>query len=152
SFSCDANGNLTSDGITSFARNVRSQLIGLTGGTSATFAYDGFGRRERKTVSGTSTEVLYDGINFVQELATTTPKASLLPALNLDYFFTRTDAFGSLFFLFVGLSSPLAPTSHAGTLKPKNTYGPFGTATSTGQTSSNAQHFTGRKSDGIGLY
>src|SRR5262249_46819746 len=87
SFSYDANGNLTSDGVISYGWNARNQLIGLTGGTSATFAYDGFGRRESKTVSGTSTEFLYDGINVVQELATTTPMANLLTGLNLDEVF-----------------------------------------------------------------
>jgi YD repeat-containing protein len=62
SFGCDPNGSLASDGLTSYTWNARNQLTGLSGGASASFAYDGVGRRRERTTSG-STSYLYDGIN-----------------------------------------------------------------------------------------
>ena len=38
---------------------------GLSGSVSASFSYDGVGRRRAKTVSGTTTSFLYDGLNTV---------------------------------------------------------------------------------------
>jgi len=63
----DPNGNLGSDGLTSYTWNARNKLVGMSGGTSATFGYDGFGRRRSKTVGGTATNFLYDDLNLVQE-------------------------------------------------------------------------------------
>jgi hypothetical protein len=40
SFGYDPNGNLASDGLTSYTWNARNQLTGLSGGASASFAYD----------------------------------------------------------------------------------------------------------------
>lgn len=47
----------------------------------ASFVYDGFNRRRSKTVSGTATAFLYDGLNPVQELTGSTPTANLLGGL-----------------------------------------------------------------------
>ena len=69
--SYDLNGNLTSDGTTSYTWNARNRLVGLSGGTSASFQYDALGRRRGKTVSGTTTNVVHDGLTLVQELTTT---------------------------------------------------------------------------------
>ncbi len=46
----DLNGNLTSDGTTTYTWNARDQLAALSGGVSASFAYDGVGRRRGKTL------------------------------------------------------------------------------------------------------
>jgi YD repeat-containing protein len=92
----DPNGNLASDGLTSYTWNARDQLTGLSGGTSASFSYDGFGRRQSKTISGTSTNFLYDGLTFVQELsAGGTPTANLLTGMSIDEVFHRTDSGGA---------------------------------------------------------
>jgi len=47
-------------------------------GVTASFHYDAVGRRRSKTVNGTTTNFLYDGLNVVQELNGTTPTANLL--------------------------------------------------------------------------
>ena len=74
SLSYDANGNLTSDGVRSYVWDARNQLASISGpGIAASFQYDAFGRRIRKTVNGTTTEFLYDGLNVVQELSGGTP-------------------------------------------------------------------------------
>jgi hypothetical protein len=92
----DPNGNLTSDGLTSYSWNARDQLVGLSGGTSASFAYDGVGRRRGKTVGGTTSNFLYDQVNLVQELTSGgTPTANLLTGLGIDETLTRTDAGGT---------------------------------------------------------
>jgi YD repeat-containing protein len=92
----DDNGNLQSitdsNGTTLFSWNVRNQLIGISGpNVNASFVYDGLGRREAKTINGSLTEFLYDGLNPVQESSGTTILANILPGLDIDEFFTRTD-------------------------------------------------------------
>jgi uncharacterized protein RhaS with RHS repeats len=67
--SYDPNGNLASDGLTSYRWNARNQLSVLSGGTSASFAYDALERRRSKAIGGTTTNFLYDGENLVQELS-----------------------------------------------------------------------------------
>ena len=88
-FSYDPNGNLASDGPTSYSWNARDQLTGLSGGVSATFAYDGMARRRNKVTGGTSTSFLFDGFNLVQELSGGSPTANLLIG-GIDETFTRT--------------------------------------------------------------
>src|SRR5439155_20247840 len=82
-FSYDRNGNLGSDGLTSYLWNARDQLTTLTGGAAATFQYDAFARR-RSRATGTTTSFLYDGLNVVQELSGGTPTANLLTRNDLD--------------------------------------------------------------------
>jgi hypothetical protein len=86
-FSSDANGNLTSDELTNYTWNARNQLTGLSGGTSASFSYDGIGRRRSKTVGGTTTNFLFDGFNLAQELSGGTPTATFLTGLGIDEIF-----------------------------------------------------------------
>ncbi len=96
SFSYDLNGNLTSDGTTTYTWNARDQLSGPSGGASASFAYDGLGRRRGKTIGGRDNHFLYDGINLVQELSGGgTPTANLVAGLGIDETFTRADACGT---------------------------------------------------------
>src|SRR5262249_14235377 len=76
--SYDLNGNLASDGLTSYSWDTRNQLVGLFGATSATFGYNASGRRQSKTVGGTSRNYMYDGLNLAQELSGNTPTANLL--------------------------------------------------------------------------
>jgi RHS repeat-associated protein len=153
SFTYDLNGNLASDGLTSYTWNARDQLVGLSGGASASFAYDGLRRRRRKTVSGTTTNFLYDGWNFVQEQASGgTPTANLLTGLGIDQTFTRTDSAGTSSPLVDALGSALERADASGTLQTHYTFEPFGATTTSGAASTNAQQFTGRENDGSGLY
>jgi YD repeat-containing protein len=64
----DANGNLTSDGTNTYTWDARNHLTAISGGSTASFVYDGFGRRVKKVIGGTTTQFLYDGLNPVQEL------------------------------------------------------------------------------------
>ncbi len=116
------------------------------------FTYDPFGRRASKTVAGTTTGFLYDGINAVQELAGTTPTANLTTGLGVDEIFTRTDSAGARHFLTDPLSSTVALADSTGALPTQYTYQPFGAATVAGTASNSAFQFTGRENDGTGVY
>jgi RHS repeat-associated protein len=152
-FSYDLDGNLASDGPTSYTWNARNQLEALSGAASASFQYDGVGRRRRKTVSGTTTNFLYDGLNFVQELTSGgTPTANLLTGLGVDETFTRADAGGTSTLLNDALGSTLAQADATGTVQTQYTFEPFGATTLSGATSTNAAQFTGRENDRIGTY
>jgi RHS repeat-associated protein len=151
SFSYDENGNLASDGLTSFNWNARNQLVGLSGATSASFEYDGFGRRRAKSVSGVSTGFLYDGLNTVQELTLGSPSANILPGFAVDEWLLRSDAAGTRHFLYGSLGSTVALADDLGTVQTEYTFEPFGKTTESGSSSSNVFAFTGREDDGTGL-
>jgi len=93
--SYDANGNLTSDGTNAYTWDARNHLTAISGGSTASFVYDAFGRRMQKTVNGTLTQFLYDRSNSVQEVQGSTPSANLLIGLKIDERFQRTDSAGA---------------------------------------------------------
>ena len=59
----DANGNLANDGTNTYSWDARNHLTAIAGASTASFAYDADGRRAQKTIDGTSTQFLYDGLN-----------------------------------------------------------------------------------------
>jgi RHS repeat-associated protein len=149
----DADGNLTSDGTTSYSWNARNQLVGLSGGASASFQYDGFGRRRGKTVNGTTTKFLYDGLNLVQEQSSGgTPTANLLTGLGVDETFTRSDAGGTNTFLVDALGSTVEIADASGALQTHYTFDPFGATTTSGISATNTLQFTGRENDDASLH
>ena len=136
----------------SYTWNARDQLASLTGPVNGSFAYDAVGRRRAKTIGGTTTQFLYDGLNPVQELASGTPTANLLTGLGIDEFFTRTDGAGVRNYLTDALGSSVALTDGSGGVQTEYTYEPFGGTSVTGASTTSALAFTGRESDGTGLY
>jgi len=146
----DPNGNMTSDGVNSFVWNARNQLASMNLG-SVSFQYDPFGRRVGKTISGTTTNYVYDGANTVQELSGGAPTANLLSG-GVDEVFTRADAVGARNFLTDALGGTLALSDATGTLQTQYTYEPFGNTTASGLGSANPFQYTGRENDGTGLY
>jgi RHS repeat-associated protein len=155
----DNNGNLQTitdaSGTTTYIWNARNQLVGISGpGVSATFVYDGLGRREKKTINSNLTEFLYDGINPVQETAGATVLANILPGLDIDEFLTRTDVVTGVTssFLADALGSPIAVADNAGVVQTEYIYEAFGRATATGASNSSSYQYTGRENDDAGLY
>jgi RHS repeat-associated protein len=154
----DNNGNLTSildaSGTTLYTWNARNQLGEMSGsGTNANFVYDGLGRREKKTINGSLTEFLYDGVNPVQETSGATVLANILSGLNVDEFFARNDLPAATTSLFLpdALGSALALTDPAGSVQTEYSYEPFGKTSVTGVFDNNSYQFTGRENDGTGL-
>lgn len=150
-YSYDLNGNLVSDGARTYTWDARDQLSSISGSATAAFQYDGFGRRQSKTVNGTNTQFVYDGLNFVQELASGTPKANLITGLNLDEVYSRTQNSLTASFLTDAIGSAIALTDSAGAVATSYAYEPYGAVTKTGAASENTQQFTGRENDGTGL-
>jgi len=152
--SYDLNGNLTADGTNSYSWDARNHLASISGGTTASFVYDAFGRRMSKNVNGSITQFLYDGLNPVQELDGANPAnvtANLLTGLNIDEYFTRADSNGAMNFISDALGSTLALTDSSGAINTSYTYEPFGNTT-IGGSNPNPYQFTGRENDGTGLY
>jgi len=80
-----------------------------------------------------------------------TPTANLLTGLQIDEYFTRTDAAGARHLLTDALASSIALTDGSGAVQTEYTYEPFGSVTTSGATSGNTFGFTGREADGTGL-
>jgi RHS repeat-associated protein len=147
----DFNGNLTGDGTTSYTWSARDRLASLSGAVSASFVYDGLGRRQRKTVNGTITDFLYDGLNPVRE-AVGANTVDLLTALGIDEYFTRVDSTGTRSVLSDTLGSTVSLADSGGTVQTEYSYEPFGAVTVTGTSSGNELRYTGREDDATGVY
>jgi RHS repeat-associated protein len=125
-------------------------------GLSASFQYDAIGRRITKTISGSTTSFLYDGVNVVQEQSGGSPVANL-PVANLltsgiDQLFIRSDSSGTANLLTDALGSVIGLTDSNGAIQTKYSYEPFGKTATVGSASSNLSKYTGREDDGTGLY
>ena len=127
--------------------------MGISGpGVSASFVYDGLGRREKKTINSNLTEFLFDGRNPVQETSGATVLANILPGLGIDEFLTRTEVSSGTtsFFLADALGSPVAVTDASGVVQTEYTYKPFGRTTVSGASNTSSYQYTGRENDGTG--
>jgi RHS repeat-associated protein len=146
----DASGNMTSDGTNSYVWNARNQLASMNS-TGDTFQYDPFGRRVNKTIIGTTTNYLYDGVNPVQELSGSTVTANLLTGLAIDERFVRTDSSTTSNFLVDAIGSTIELTDASASTLASYVYEPFGNTTTSG-TSTSTYEYAGRENDGTGIY
>jgi RHS repeat-associated protein len=149
--SYDADGNLTSDGTNEYKWNPLGELTEITGGTTASFTYDPFGRRISKTIGGTTTKTLYDNENPVQETQGTST-VNLMTGLAPDSILARTTSTTTQSFLTEALGSAIALASSTGSVETSYTYDPFGGTTQEGTASTNPFQYAGRENDGDGLY
>lgn len=147
----DASGNLTFDGTLVYVWNARNQLASLTGSTTAAFQYDATGRRAAKTMDGTTTAFLYDGVDAVQTDIGGSVNVRLLGTA-IDEWFASIGANGLSVPLVDALGSSLALSAGAGVPDTTYTFGAFGATSVSGALSENAFQFTGRENDGTGLY
>ena len=105
----------------------------MSGGASATFSYDGIGRQRAKTVLSTSTTLLYDGDDLLQERSGPTSIVNLLTGLSVDETFLRTEEGATSTLVVDVLGSSLAPTDASGAVQASYTYEPFGATTLSGR-------------------
>ncbi len=70
-FVYDQNGNLLSDGSTTFLYDVENRLVGASGGHTATLRYDPLGRLYEVAGASSTRRFLYDGDALVAEYQTT---------------------------------------------------------------------------------
>lgn len=66
-FGYDANGNLTSDGHSTYTYDVENRLTKLTGEKSATLSYDPMGKLVQYTAGGITRRFVYDGDALIAE-------------------------------------------------------------------------------------
>jgi YD repeat-containing protein len=140
----DLNGNLTTDGTNTYTWNARNQLASISGPIGGSFVYDAFGRRQRKTVDGVITDVVYDGLNPVREAVGATT-VDLLTGLGIDEYLTRTDSSSTRDLLSDALGSTVSLADTSGTVQTEYSYEPFGAVTASGSSSTNELLYTGRE-------
>jgi RHS repeat-associated protein len=150
SLSYDQNGSLTSDGLNIYQWDARNRLSGITGGVTASFSYDAFGRRVSKSANGVVSQFLYDGLDVVQEIGAGSVGASYLRSLQLDEPFVRQGTSND-FYHVDAQGTTVALTEMSGNSGARYTYEPFGRTVANG-TSSNTFQYTGRENDVAGLY
>ena len=156
----DLNGNVTNiiNGATvnNLAWNARNQLTNMTGAATATFAYDGVGRRITRTIGSTTEKYAYDGFDIIQQLDNAgTVGANYFRGLAIDEPWQRIDvgsASTNRIYLADALGSAVALADTNKTLQTQYAYEPFGATTSTGVANKNSYEFTARENDGTGLY
>lgn len=148
----DADGNLLSDGTTTYTWNARQQLVGTrTGDSTITYSYDGAGRRVEKANGTATTRYLYDGANVAAEFTGGTLTASTITG-GTDEVFARIANGTTLSLLTDALGSTVAVADPAGGLAATYGYAPFGATTVTGDDAGNTIRFTGREDEGDGRY
>lgn len=141
SLSYDDNGNLTSAGSTTYGWNARDQLTSTSNGASS-FAYDVLGRRAGRTVGGSTTSYLHDGMN-----PALVNGDLMLSGLGLDEFYARISASGATSFVSDVLGSTRMLTDADGNATATYSYAPYGEASKIGSDDTSFQ-FTGRENDG----
>ncbi len=158
----DNNGNMASVtntcGTTNYTWNARNQLAGINGfkpdcsSLTASFKYDALNRRIEKTINGTTTQYVYDGMDIIQEINQDgTSKANYIRGLNIDEPLARIKADGTMrFYKTDALGSVIALTDENGVVKTTYSYDPFGNVTISGESSDNPFQYTGRENDGTG--
>jgi len=146
----DGNGQLVSDGASSYSWGTRGRLVAISGATAANFAYDAIGRRISASSGGATSQYLYDGARIVSE-SRSTGTVAFLNGTGLDEWLTRTDSSGQVSFLVDGIGSRVGVVDSAGTLVGQSTYDPFG-VTYTFGASEPQGGFTGREQEAYGLY
>jgi len=148
----DDNGNMTSDGTKALTWNARDQLVALSGGgTTASFAYDPFGRRASATLNGAQTRYLHDRDNVAQELnAAGAPQTNFLAGMERDEVFALIDSTWTRSVMSDAIGSTIATADSSGAIQAQYTYEPFGRSTESG-TGGTPYQFTGRTNDGTGL-
>jgi RHS repeat-associated protein len=148
----DANGNVITDGTTSYTWDTRDRLSALSGaGPPAAFRYDPLGRRRHKTIGGIETQFHHDGLNPVQILSGTGGVTDMLTGLGIDEFLVSTEATDQRTRLTDALGSTIAELDPTAALVAEYTYEPFGRTSATGAARTPFQ-YTGRENDGTGLY
>jgi RHS repeat-associated protein len=159
----DANGNMTSVantcGTTTYTWDARNRLTGISGfntdciALTASFQYDALNRRIGKTINGTATQYLYDGMDIIQEKQNESITANYIRTLNIDEPLARIKSDGTVRYYHADAQGSIIDlTDGSGNVKTTYTCDPFGNVTISGETSDNPFQYTGRENDGTGLY
>ncbi|UTP39762.1 hypothetical protein M9M90_00880 [Phenylobacterium sp. LH3H17] len=128
----DANGNLISDGVRTFAYDAENRLISVTGGSAPlTLSYDPLGRLLKTTSAGASTTFNYAGSQLVAEVnpATSTLLRSYIHGDRTDEpmaWMEGANPDTDIRFLHPDRLGSIIAVSNAGGAITSYTYGPYG--------------------------
>ncbi len=67
SYSYDAAGNVTNDGVHSYGYDSENRIVSVDGGSTASYAYDHQNRRYKKTIGSTVTHYVWQGSQVLAE-------------------------------------------------------------------------------------
>ena len=67
SYTYDAGGNVTNDGIHGYGYDSENRLVSVDGGSTASYAYDHQNRRYKKTIGSTLTHYVWQGSQVLAE-------------------------------------------------------------------------------------
>jgi RHS repeat-associated protein len=151
--SYDANGNLASDGVRSYAYDAENKLVTATTSQSLAFAYDPFGRRRSKAVGAASTQYLHDGYQVVAEYdASGALRRRFVYGPGVDEPLVMMAGAATYYYHADGIGSVIALSNQSGAKVESIGYDPFGNANSASIVG-NPYLFTGRTYDAeTGLY
>jgi RHS repeat-associated protein len=123
-YTYDANGNtLTRSGVT-FGWDADDRMTSIAGAVTASYAYDHQGRRTSKTVGGTSTSYLYDGLNLVRTSGTSAAEYLFGPGIDEPLAMLRG---GSVYYVSVdGLGSVTLLSDAGGSVETTYLYDAWG--------------------------
>lgn len=127
------------------------RMVSITGGFSASYRYDPFGRRIEKTESGTTTRYQYDGLDVVAEYSASQLEATYVFGPGIDEVLKLKRGTTVAAYHSDGLGSVVAISENASVLKTYR-YDAFGKPVAQTGTLPNAYTYTGRELDGSGLY
>jgi len=127
----DAAGNQTNDGLHNYTFNAENQMTQMDGGT-AVYAYDGEGRRMKKTVGSETTYYFYGVGGLLCEFTTTNIGATQASSTNRTTYRT-SDKLGTAILLLIAAS---------GTAVENNRTLPYGESWLTDVNSANDKKFT----------
>jgi RHS repeat-associated protein len=148
SFAYDANGNLTSDGVNTYAYDSENRLVAAnTPQHAAGYTYDPFGRRTSKTVDGMTTSFLHDGDRVIAEYdGSQTLVRRYVYGVGIDEPIRMTTTTSSYYYSFEALGSVIALSDAGGSVAETYAYSPYGKVD---QASSfgNPYLYTGREYD-----
>jgi RHS repeat-associated protein len=159
-FSYDLNGNLSSDGVNQYGWNEQGLLTQISGGTTAVFSYDAFGRRRDRTVNGHLMQTSWIGneLHFMMpddDWSQRIRGFSSAPGNPLDELAYRRigdDASRDRYVLRDANNNVIALTDGNQQSQTQYSYEPYGVTSQIGTVDPNGQQYTGRENDGTGLY
>jgi len=153
-FTYDGNGNLTSDGVNTYAYDAENRLVGATTLLySSMYTYDPFGRRISKKVGSVTTSYVHDGDQVIVEYdGSGQMLRRYIYGPGIDQPVCMKTGSALYYYHFDGLGSVIALTDASGNVVETFAYTPYGEAN---QVSSlgNPYLYTGREYDSeTGLY
>src|SRR6185312_14640425 len=142
----DADGNLTFDGVNTYAYDEQNRLVSVSGPSGVTqFEYDAFGNRTAAVQNGHRTELLNEplGLNSVLVDYGDMSNVVATSTYGLGLVEQSADA-GTSYFDFDALGATADRTNNAGVITSRYAYMPFGSVLASAAQATNPVEFLGQ--------